>query len=788
MTLSDWIQLLDGRKSGKGWKAKCPAHEDKVASLSILEGKEGAVLLKCFAGCSLDAILSAVGKTKRDLFAKEMFATQSQPREEAKPAPPFNWQPLVDAFTDKDAEKVARWRGFTPEFVRELREAGWIGIYNDHGARRLAFPVQGADKITCAHYRVPPKNNNGKAHWFYKPTGNAATPWVIGKLIQGERVIITESTFDGLAWMEKSGERDGIIIARGAANGVQAAALIPKGSIAYVLTQNDEPGANFEKVLVENTPEEVRRIRTPAPHKDLNNWTKSGALSDDLLGALVNAETLREASAATSESGEKQTRADDETIKRLAALPTLEYERQRKEAAKKLGCRDSVLDDLVNAKRLLANPASDSLQGIAVHLPEIELWPEPVNGALILDAISTRFSYYVVMPQGAGDMLTLWCAHTHTYKVFQITPRANIISPTPECGKTTLRDCAALFCARSMPADNMTTAVMFRLVTGHSPTLLCDECDKWLYLNEDLVGLLCSGHRKGGFTMRCEGDSNELRRFDCFAPVLLAAIGALPDQLHSRSISVRLERATQQEIAACARFNFLHVEYENELCRKLARWIADHTEEIAACDPKLPEHLYNRIGDNWRPLFAIAEIAGGDWPHRCTQALIKLTTREDETDSLRVMLLADIRQVFTADRMFSKDLVDALVALKERPWGEIRRGGKPITERWLAKNLAAFRIQPKLIRIDDDRPARGYKRSDFDETYKRYLGDRVSDPLHRYNTYENGDFRSVTKHEVVTDTKPIENLDKSQNDKSLFDSCNAVTDPEPHTPPNDDVL
>jgi putative DNA primase/helicase len=476
---------------------------------------------------------------------------------------------------------------------------------------------------------------------------------------------------------------------------------------------------------------------------------------------------------------------DDAEIKRLAALPTLEYERQRKEAAKKLGCRDSVLDRLINAERLLSNPRTDDLQGTAVHLPEIELWPEPVNGAEVLDAISTRFSHYVVMPKRAGDMLALWCAHTHVYKVFQITPRANIISPTPECGKTTLRDCAALFCAHSMPTENMTTAVMFRLVSGHSPTLLCDECDKWVYRNEDLVGLLCSGHRKGGFTMRCEGDSNELRKFGCFAPVLLAAIGALPDQLHSRSISVRLERATQQEIAACARFNSLHVEYENELCRKLARWIADHTEEIAACDPNLPEHLYNRIGDNWRPLFAIAEVAGGNWPERCTQALMKLTTREDETDSLRVMLLADIRQVFTADRMFSKDLVDALLALKERPWGEIRRGKgvTAITERWLAKNLAAFRIRPKSIRVDDHN-AKGYKAADFADAYTRYLGDRVSDPSHRHNTYENGDFLSVTNDHVVTNRKPPKNLDKSQNDKSLFDSCDVGTDPQQDTPVN----
>ena len=106
---------------------------------------------------------------------------------------------------------------------------------------------------------------------------------------------------------------------------------------------------------------------------------------------------------------------------------------------------------------------------------------------------------------------------------------------------------ASLFCQRAVRTDNMTTAVMFWLVSGHRPTILADECDKWAFLNEELVGLFNSGHRKGENVMRCEGDSSELRSFNVYAPVALATIGALPSQLHSRSIVIRLERATRAE-------------------------------------------------------------------------------------------------------------------------------------------------------------------------------------------------------------------------------------------------
>ena len=48
--------------------AKCPAHEDRTASLSINTGDDGRWLLCCHAGCDLDAILSASNLQRRDLF------------------------------------------------------------------------------------------------------------------------------------------------------------------------------------------------------------------------------------------------------------------------------------------------------------------------------------------------------------------------------------------------------------------------------------------------------------------------------------------------------------------------------------------------------------------------------------------------------------------------------------------------------------------------------------------------------------------------------------------------
>jgi len=56
------------RRSGHGYLAVCPAHEDRTPSLSIAAGDDGRVLLRCWAGCETRDIVAALGLTWSDLF------------------------------------------------------------------------------------------------------------------------------------------------------------------------------------------------------------------------------------------------------------------------------------------------------------------------------------------------------------------------------------------------------------------------------------------------------------------------------------------------------------------------------------------------------------------------------------------------------------------------------------------------------------------------------------------------------------------------------------------------
>ena len=69
MTVQEILSRLERvSKAHSGWMARCPAHEDARPSLSVGAAEDGRVLLRCFAGCDLAAILGALRIEVRDLF------------------------------------------------------------------------------------------------------------------------------------------------------------------------------------------------------------------------------------------------------------------------------------------------------------------------------------------------------------------------------------------------------------------------------------------------------------------------------------------------------------------------------------------------------------------------------------------------------------------------------------------------------------------------------------------------------------------------------------------------
>ena len=88
--MNDILQRLEGVKGRDGkYMARCPCHDDSRQSLSVSVGKENKILLNCFAGCSVDSIIDAMGLKMSDLFddgsQNKIYATYNTPNFSEKP-------------------------------------------------------------------------------------------------------------------------------------------------------------------------------------------------------------------------------------------------------------------------------------------------------------------------------------------------------------------------------------------------------------------------------------------------------------------------------------------------------------------------------------------------------------------------------------------------------------------------------------------------------------------------------------------------------------------------------
>ena len=182
---------------------------------------------------------------------------------------------------------------------------------------------------------------------------------------------------------------------------------------------------------------------------------------------------------------------------------------------------------------------------------------------------------------------------------------------------------------RSAADRQRVSAAVFRVVEGYRPCLLVDEADTFL-ANRRSARRLNSGHRRGGSVLRTVGDDHEPRAFATYSAVAIGIIGTLPDTLADRSIPVDLKRKLSSEVTESFRID--RVGYLEVLARKAARWAQDNAGEIAGADPEMPAGVHSRAADNWRPLFAIADAAGGEWPKRVRAAATQAAA-ESETDS-----------------------------------------------------------------------------------------------------------------------------------------------------------
>ncbi len=416
-------------------------------------------------------------------------------------------------------------------------------------------------------------------------------------------------------------------------------------------------------------------------------------------------------------------------VKRLAALTAAEYETERKAVARRLGWRTSALDAEVRKNRP-RDPGDDADQDTATVIETVELWPYQVDGASLAEEIRDRLKAHVVFgASGDADCAALWIIGSFLMDTWRLWPRLLVTSPTKACGKSTLLETIDAMAHRGFIVSNASPAAIFRAIEAWRPTLLLDEADTWMKQNEELTGVLNSGHtRRTARVIRvAEVNGEHLPvAFSTWCPMVIAGIGSQRDTLMSRSVIISLRRKLPSETVTRLPIN-LHDQLLG-LRRQIARWAADNAVTLGAMEIEPPACGNDRMQDNFTPLWRIAVALGESWPDRIAAAYAAQAMAEDEdAEPAGIMMLRDIAEIFAsrrADRVATSEIVSDLMVMEERPWADWRHG-RPINAQSVAKLMKPFGVNVRVLKLHGA-SARVYLRSDVAAAAARYASQKCN--------------------------------------------------------------
>jgi putative DNA primase/helicase len=540
-------------------------------------------------------------------------------------------------------------------------------------------------------------------------------------------IVITEGVPDLLTTFRFGGRRCRTLGLPGIAT-LQCLRLPPGTGKATVIAHGDDPNspaatalqAGLDRLLLDGFNVHVTAI--PPAGEDANSILQKAGV-DGLRALLDSAQPAK-----LSLNGE---------IEKLARLSELDYARIRKTEAKRLEIPLGILDKEVHKHRAANAAAPPGSDWDDVSTAGVE--HETVDLADTLDGIVKELKRYVVASEQALATIALWCAHAHLvhHKLIKLTvsPRLGIQARDYGSGKTITLECCGCLVPNPVTASNITASSLFRTIALEHPTFLLDEVHLLLQSrrNPELLQIMNASHRRKSAKIRTSdplpNGGWQPVEYDVWCTMALASVGELPRDQQERCVIVNLNKALGTDVAE-------HLEDGTspeleKLYTKLFLWAAA-LEELPR--PKLPEVLqrqHGRIGDNWRPLLAVAELAGDQWRQKALQAALAAVTSEQQLTPIQRLLLS-IRKAFRTfdpekpeDALETGALLHLLLTDPDEEWSRAN-GGRPITPYWLRDNLRGLLHPPRSADWwEGPKGAQmhrsGYRRVQFEAAWRTYL-------------------------------------------------------------------
>jgi hypothetical protein len=267
-----------------------------------------------------------------------------------------------------------------------------------------------------------------------------------------------------------------------------------------------------------------------------------------------------------------------------------------------------------------------------------------------------------------------------------------------------------------------------------------------------------------------------VQTFSTWAPAAIACIGRVWDTLEDRSFEIKMQRKLATQKITKLRKKAL-VALRDSFAPRLARWSHDNIDKIKD-DPAVPEILNDRDSDSAEPLLALADAIEGDLPQRARIAMVNLMTKGEDDQSIGVVLLTDLQEIFAESgkvELPSSYICQELEKLDERPWPVFGKRAKPISKNQLARLLGTFQIISTTVgnpEVPDGR-LKGYKLKDCKDAFARYIPEPQKEAEEAEEFPQNTFFISSPPQNDVSDRSNVQPL-RGVRENPLFQN---VQDP-----------
>ena len=223
------------RRYGDKVQARCPAHNDKQASLAIAKGKK-CTLFYCHAGCTLSDILTAAGLEKKDTFY------------DSKPLK-TNWQAYVESREKRKIEAVYNYVSFNGNYAfTKIRLEG----------KKLLYGILKDDRFSYGLPRNTPRKSLKAIYGSVKALNKAVT--------EGEIIFIPEGEKD-VDTLVKHGYT--AFTYGGCGDWQVAFADLVKNANVIILADNDRPGTTVANAILEDIQPVAKSAKIVIPMPDV---------------------------------------------------------------------------------------------------------------------------------------------------------------------------------------------------------------------------------------------------------------------------------------------------------------------------------------------------------------------------------------------------------------------------------------------------------------------------------------------------------------------------------------